>query len=547
MDYQTTCNGPCTVPQIVNINIPINDLSDLHIYNDCGCEYDTSSLQVAYSTDGTTWSCYIPYKEALINTVDINQDFYVRFKIQGVITEIKLGDEQITDYSTSIEGCFNFTASDTSNSSTTYNPYANMDSAVSLAQQLSESVASMVGIPCYYIKLCPDQGSKDLTFKEYTLMNVQDIKQVKLVIADNTMPSSKPEFNEWGLDWEAEWEVEVTKGSFATAFGNTVQPMEGDLVYIPMMKRMWMVNGAYEEKRDGFMWIATTFKLALVKYQEKDSVDLGDAQTFVDSLVKNKYEDLFGEDNNTTVDSNEATLSSPQYTDNNNIYNVFESDAIRKYITLDSLNINENSVYFKGILVSDSKYEFLRNNVVSRINYQNQYCGESLSMSFLIFSTLIPEFEGPIITLGNIKVMIKQDLQKSIIYLNIDKNIQIEIPHNIWIFIIIKWSKDLNICDISAYQYKHADVPLYKLQKQHYFFDIDNPISQKSGKYNIEFVIKNKSNIELNNFNGSITNFKLFDLYNDNISEMLQMYPNNQHLIINDTARKIINNQGIKI
>ena len=82
---------------------------------------------------------------------------------------------------------------------------------------------------------------------------------------------------------------------FATAFGITAQPMEGDLIYIPMMKRMWMVNEAYEEKNGSLMWNNTTFKLALVKYQEKGSVDLGDFDSTIDSLVKTKYEDLFGD------------------------------------------------------------------------------------------------------------------------------------------------------------------------------------------------------------------------------------------------------------
>ena len=149
-----------------------------------------------------------------------------------------------------------------------------------------------------------------------------NIKQLKIIIADNQMPSSKPEFNDWGIDFQTDWETEITKGSFATAFGPTAQPMEGDLIYIPMMKRMWMVNEAYEEKKDAFMWIATTFKLALVKYQEKDSVILGDAQSFVDSVVKNKYEDLFGEDSQSTLDSGEASTSAPLYAANR-LYPIF--------------------------------------------------------------------------------------------------------------------------------------------------------------------------------------------------------------------------------
>jgi hypothetical protein len=79
-----------------------------------------------------------------------------------------------------------------------------------------------------------------------------------MIIQDNQMPSSKPEFGDWAIDFQTDWETEISKGMFATAFGNTAQPMEGDLIYVPMMKRMWMVNGAYEEKKDAFSLLNST-------------------------------------------------------------------------------------------------------------------------------------------------------------------------------------------------------------------------------------------------------------------------------------------------
>ena len=38
---------------------------------------------------------------------------------------------------------------------------------------------------------------------------------------------------------------------------------------------------------------------------------------------------------------------------------------------------------------------------------------------------------------------------------------------------------------------------------------------------------------------------ELLDVYNDNVSELLQMYPTHQHLMINDTARRINGNNGV--
>ena len=544
MNFNSVCNGACTPPQIVNIKMPIKDISNIVIYNECECEYCNDDLQFAYSLDGSCWSCYMTYKEALINTIDLKQDFFIRVQVKGAISKVILNSKQISDYSTELVGCFQFTAAENTN---TYNPYANMDNAISLQQQLAESVSQLVGIPCYYIKLNPNSGSKDLTFKEYALMNVESIKQVKIVIQDNQMPSSKPEFSDWGLDWQTDWEVEVTKGSFATAFGNTAQPMEGDLVYIPMMKRMWMVNGAYEEKKDGFMWIATTFKLALTKYQEKDSVMLGDAQDFVDNIVKTKYEDLFDEDDNSTLDSGEASTESPKFAAAS-LYPVFESDAIRKYITCDTIDIRQNSLYEEGTLVSDSMYEFLNHGIQSRIIYQNKYCGDEMSMSFIIKTEIVMgQFDGPLIQIGNFKIMIRQESQNTTIFVNKNDKLSVTIPCNNPTFITLKLSKKLNLTEMFAYEYTYnKKIPSFKLQKHHFYFNIDNPISSSKGKFDVEYIIPERTQVEVNDFYGWITNFKLFDLYNDNTTELLQMYPTHQHLLINDTARRVVELPGVK-
>ena len=45
-------------------------------------------------------------------------------------------------------------------------------------------------------------------------------------------------------------------------------------------------------------------------------------------------------------------------------------------------------------------------------------------------------------------------------------------------------------------------------------------------------------------FDGKITNIKLYDTYIDDNSELIQMLPTNQHLIINDVARKFVELPG---
>lgn len=544
--FDQTCLGTCAPPQVINFNIAFNDISTIAINDNCG-EISKDNLQYGYSVDSTCWSCYMSYDEALAATSDINSDFYLRVKLQGSICSVTINGEPTTEYSTALAEGFNFTACDTQTSSNIYNPYANMDGAIALQQNLVNTVSCMFGIPIYYFKLSPNTTSKDITFKEYTLMDVESVKQIKLLITDGTMPSSKPEFTDFGIDFQTDWETEITKASFATAFGPLAQPMEGDLIYIPMMKRMWMVNGAYEEKNESLMWIATTFKLSLVKYQEKGSVNLGETEALVNTFVKNKYEDLFGEDEDNTLDSGTAGVDAPKYAANS-LYPVFESDATRKYVSCDTIDIRTENIYYKGTLIADSKYEFMKNGlIVSQIIYQKPYCGEEGSLSFIL-SPMVADFSGTLLSLCNININIQQDITDCILSVNIDEKLKLHLASNSVFFVVLRWSKCMNTCDFSAYKYIYnTNIPRYKLNSAHYWFDMDNVIDNCIDSYNEEFSVYDKSELVLHNFNGWITNIKLFDVYNDDLSELLQMYPTHQHLLINDTARQIVGLPGVAL
>lgn len=579
MEFQSNL-GTCKPTQIVNINLPVDSKDTINIFDECGCIYNTSDMQYAYSLDMACWSCFMPYETFIQNVVNLPADYYVKTKLQGNVSKIQINNQDSQDFSVQLDSGFAFSYYDPNSNGNQYNPYANMENAVSLYQNLTDTIANFVGVPVYYFKLKPDAGAKDITFKEYTLMNVDSVKQIKIVINDNQMPSSKPNFGDWGIDWETDWETFIAKDMFATAFGDTAQPMEGDLVYIPMMKRMWMVNEAYEEKKDAFMWNATYFTLVLVKYQEKDSVDLGKTEEFVNTLVKNKIEDLFGEEDN--IDSGEQFTDTPNSAANN-LYPIYESDAMRKYITCNGINFKPDSKYYKGTLISDNQYIFSK-FVDQKIIYQKQYCGEDGTISFIfnpqttdlnnkwMFQVLQSEanqtlitnndmwffiteqskdhqgfFQNDIIEVNNIKVRLQQN--DSMFKLSVMNNPNIILEYDKsgldkTYFVFIRWNRQMNIMEMGAAEYKYPDgIPPYKLQPFHYYFDIDN-MRTVTSKYDIEMVQDNKGDVIINNFAGTITNFKLFDYYNDNISEILQMLPTNKHLLINDTARKILDLPG---
>ena len=291
--------------------------------------------------------------------------------------------------------------------------------------------------------------------------------------------------------------------------------------------------------------------MALVKYQEKGSVDLGDFDSTIDSLVKTKYEDLFGDKEG--LDSGEETTEAPTYS-GNGMYPVYESDSCRKYVTSEGTNFVDTNIYQRGTLISDRCYKFdpsslyrLKNKIV----YQRKYCGEEGSTSIIVGLNGMYDYDSELIKIGHIILRLKMTNRRIKVSLDNIEDCSVYLPKqdaNITdnhYFIYLRWSKSRNVVELGVSEYSYNEnIPLYKLQPAHYKFDLNNLTAHKVAKWNVEMVEDEKQDVMINGIPGTVTNFKLFDSYIDNLSELLQQYPTSQHLMINDTARKIIDMQG---
>ena len=180
-------------------------------------------------------------------------------------------------------------------------------------------------------------------------------------------------------------------------------------------------------------------------------------------------------------------------------------------MTVDTIDIVDESTYYKGTVISDEFYKLSSSND-AQIIYQRQYCGENGTVSFII-NPSVADFDGPLLKLANIQLNIKQhknDIEISV--LNSSKNVVKISAGKTW-FVYLRWSKDLNTIELSASEYVWpSNIPIYKIQPYHYKYDIDNAIVSVS-KYNGEMNQCNKGDIVLYNFEGKITNIKVFDVY----------------------------------
>lgn len=536
----------CVLKRILQFNnaivfgkIKIINLQDIDITNNC---------MFSWSTDMVCWTNWVNYKSYISIAKNIESDFYLRVLIIDSIKSVSINNMQTACYSVCLYNENPFLESLCGEN--LFNPYINLDCALQLQQQLSDGIICMLGIPIYYFRVLPNKTTADYTFKEYVMHNVDCVKQMKLMIPDGTMPSSKPKFSDLDFDWEVDWEVELSKTEFATAFGDTAFPKQRDFIYVPMMNRMWEINSAYDEKNEGLMWRSTTWKLGLIKWNEKTNVEQNNFDEFIDNLVINKYDNVFAE-----LESNEQSRTTaieqtkmPMYTANT-VKNVYLNDSIRKQITTDSITISEKQYNYKSIVVAKHIYSFTED---SYIIYQKGYCGENGTLSFIISkNNIVINGFRPIISFGNILIETNGSVIKfGNAIADISKTGGNNNTYKDYL-VICRWNRNTFSQEIVAYPYIiPTGVPEYRIRPEMHMFDFGVIEENGACEYNNDNISKKPQEVIISGFPLSITNIKLFNTYLSNeesIKESLKYTTTNESCIINDLARPLNTGLGYSV
>lgn len=522
----------CIIKRLLTITVPIK-FREVHVWDN---SIDiTRSCLYSWSTDSVCWTNFVSYDEYLRIAANIESDFYLRIMLFAGFTHLSLDSEIIDCYTICLwqENPYVESLCEQANA---IDLYGNLDCALYMQQQISDYIVCMIGIPCYYFRVLPDQDTSDLTFKEYVLHNVEDVKYIKLVVQDGEMPSSRPMMTDFDFDWETDWEVEVGKSMFAQAFGDTAFPKQRDFIYIPMMKRMWEVNSAYDEKREGFMWRPTTWKLGLVKFNEKTNVNQGDFSEIIDGWIVNKYED-FHENELIEQERESGTIQteSPKYAATN-LYNIFMSDNIRKSVTeSEKYNIIQRQYNQKANVVARNVYNFKDENSI--LTYQNGWCGDSGMLSFIIETEKASDKD--IITICPGVSVNTYTIDKNTYNINfLGCSIDLELKKAYQI--IIRWNRSTFSIEMSACEYKcRYNVPIPRPEM--FIFDYMNPVNSTSS-YNNDLSVSEMSPMMISPAPYLITNIKLYNQYfswEDAVKEACKYTTNHENCIINDLARPI--------
>lgn len=530
----------CLIQRVIQLKEPIST-NDIKVY--CTPENEvTQNCLFSWSTDSLCWVNYTDYNTFKTVTSTLDSDFFLRILIRGDFCLLVVNGQQTNCYSISIyeENPFLQTFCDNEN---LFNPYLNLDCALQLQQQMADSIICMFGIPCYYFKVTPDADTADYTFKEYVLHNVESVKMIKLMLQDGQLPSSNPQMTEFDFEWDNDWEVEIGKTDFAQKFGDTAFPKQRDFLYVPMMKRMYEVNSAYDEKQEGLMWRSTTWKLGLIKWNEKTNVSQGGFEDIIDSMLVNTYSETFGKEFEEQARlSGAPQIDNPKYSANN-LYDLWYEDAIRSGISkIDKKSIVKAQVNNRSIQICANMYDFKSQDSV--VTYQNGYCADSGGLSFFcstVGKNLPLELEKNLITIGDIEVKYVSKMLRI-------KDIEFELEENKTYLVCIRWSKPNFTCEMDVYElWIDEEIPIYMRKNEMC------ELRYKEGKvtiYDDRFDIKEKASIELSPFPLMMTNIKLFDsqMSKEKIfTESNKYTTNDPHCVLNDLARPIDRGQGFNV
>jgi len=169
-----------------------------------------------------------------------------------------------------------------------YDPY-NLSKPTSIYSEISELSANMWGHDTQYFRVEPDQRSRDVILKEYSLYNVKEQGNLKIMVPDNEMPTREFQYDIFGMGFE-DFEIHITKGQMEAAFGPGIHPRPRDYMYIPIMNRMYEVSSV--SFADEFNQTMTYWRLMLSKYEERTS-SIIDTDTVEGQAMEQQLDDLY--------------------------------------------------------------------------------------------------------------------------------------------------------------------------------------------------------------------------------------------------------------
>jgi hypothetical protein len=169
-----------------------------------------------------------------------------------------------------------------------FRPYDVMNPAIKIYQEMSSAVSEMFGHCVRYFKTQAKIESADVVLKEYSLYEVTDVKDIKVLVPDNQFPDNAIRFLPYDMDFGDGLEIHIVREHFERAFGCDDLPEQKDYIYFPLIDRIFEIHSAYLFR--DFMAAESYYKVMLFKWQDKLNVMRTNPE--IDQYVNDLHESL---------------------------------------------------------------------------------------------------------------------------------------------------------------------------------------------------------------------------------------------------------------
>lgn len=367
------------------------------------------------------------------------------------------------------------------NTNFTFDPYG-INRGISLYQDLSSLVNTTFGHLVNYWRITPQARSKDIVFKEWTIFHVTAEKCLKVLVPNNEFPDNKPQYNQFGIDFEQPFEIHIDRGYWESFFGKGTMPQKRDVIYFKLNNRLYMIQSSYVFR--DFMQQPLYFKVLLVKYQNNvDTIMTPEQETMFDDITIST-EELFGEDMQKEI---EKTTKPQQYVTIN-----YDSDPIREKV-LRALPITRLDFYVNWTLVAEHYYAMNQPYIqyggseVEAVKYRvkaKQLSNESRSFTCWFqpqLNTKNVDKKRPLLRgmnssgLGvNVDLMFSNTAlnispSQIVLSLNSDQytfNLQKQLNKDTWYALVVNWSNEFLQASVDLYVQQESSNALFRISHE---------------------------------------------------------------------------------
>lgn len=217
---------------------------------------------------------------------------------------------------------------------------------INTIKDINSTIADTVGIDLLYFRAIPHENSESVIFHEYTLLDVDCQKSIKGVVK-NPDYGNGIEVDLFGVKYDAPLQVQFDLKSWNSVFGDNVMPQKDDIVYVPVLNRLFEV--ATSSPIYTFINQQTAWQVDMVKYNPKAS--RAENQSLLDTLQETTTSEaiLFGEEiSNQIADITDITEFSP--------YNSVSKEGDWFKEVSDRSCIIDSEIKINGFLISNGYY-----------------------------------------------------------------------------------------------------------------------------------------------------------------------------------------------